>query len=668
MVATLIVPQVEDPTLRVFLQQLAEQVQVSGGSRGDALDAAITWRDLVEKGVVEYSTFTGVNSLPQYTPTDLTLFPLEKPNNVAVNVTMNSFYVTYELESAYAWDYVEVWGYDKGIVGNTSVDDALLFGLSNNGMFVYQPTQPSGAEDTYVFFLRFIRSTTSGPWHDNSGTEGTRPLSPQAFFDAEILKLGRTDLPGLDQDLTEIFGGALVDENGDPITHAEYLIQTRVEALAAAHISAADASSSAADALSAAAASVSSAEDAALSATSAGTAATEAATAATAAANAGTAAANAGTAASNAGTAAANAQNAAEEWRSSMSGYLDGGDNFGLAMSQINTEAKANILAKGFGLFVTAASETMFAIAADNFVFFDPAGGAAGITDAAANFPFFVSGGNTYIKAAYIEDATITNLITATHISDTIVAGNVAFGSAQIGDGAISSLKIANTLESTGFTSGGSSGWRINKLGNAEFNNITVNDGTFNGSLETAGGGFKTASSGALVDGGAKHLIDMDLGLFTDGTDGIRMTASTDASLECIGIYMYMTGINRSCINVTSWRGDAIKGTSLDEHGVYGKTSEADKAGVYAGNSSGPQIIMGSTSLSVFPVVTLGGVLLTSTDVYHGLTTAAGARWVSLYFWDRDGSDYRKAQFSAGTTIPTKAISNSYSQSYLNWH
>ena len=52
--------------------------------------------------------------------------------------------------------------------------------------------------------------------------------------------------------------------------------------------------------------------------------------------------------------------------------------------------------------------------------------------------------------------------------------------SARIKDGTITTAKIADTIESTNFSSG-SAGWKIEKSGNAEFNN-----GTFRGTLDVA--------------------------------------------------------------------------------------------------------------------------------------------------------------------------------------
>jgi hypothetical protein len=122
----------------------------------------------------------------------------------------------------------------------------------------------------------------------------------------------------------------------------------------------------------------------------------------------------------------------------------------------------------------------------------------------------------TYIKAAFIADATITNAkikdaavdnakianldaakINAGYLSaDRIEAGSLDAKTvtidaakiktgyldvARIEDGTIGIAKIANSIQSTDY-SAGSAGWKINKSGNAEFNNAT-----FRGTLDVGG-------------------------------------------------------------------------------------------------------------------------------------------------------------------------------------
>ncbi len=83
--------------------------------------------------------------------------------------------------------------------------------------------------------------------------------------------------------------------------------------------------------------------------------------------------------------------------------------------------------------------------------------------------PFYVTNGAMYVREAFIKDASI--------------------GTAKIADAAITTAKIAQQIQSTNYASG-STGWMINKNGNAELNNVTVrgtvyaNSGKFSGSLE----------------------------------------------------------------------------------------------------------------------------------------------------------------------------------------
>jgi len=77
----------------------------------------------------------------------------------------------------------------------------------------------------------------------------------------------------------------------------------------------------------------------------------------------------------------------------------------------------------------------------------------------------------TYIRDAFIHDATI---VTA-HIKDAAIdsakIADLAVGSAKIADAAITNVKIGNLIQSTAYTPG-SVGWSINKDGTAEFQNI----------------------------------------------------------------------------------------------------------------------------------------------------------------------------------------------------
>ncbi|WP_370604606.1 DUF1983 domain-containing protein [Escherichia coli] len=91
------------------------------------------------------------------------------------------------------------------------------------------------------------------------------------------------------------------------------------------------------------------------------------------------------------------------------------------------------------------------------------------VTTAAGNsvaLPFVIQNGQTFIRASFIQDGTIEN------------------------------AKIGNYIQSNNYVAG-SAGWKLNKAGDAEFNNVTVrgivyaNGGRFTGEIQATSGKFK---------------------------------------------------------------------------------------------------------------------------------------------------------------------------------
>ncbi|END4733097.1 DUF1983 domain-containing protein [Escherichia coli] len=91
------------------------------------------------------------------------------------------------------------------------------------------------------------------------------------------------------------------------------------------------------------------------------------------------------------------------------------------------------------------------------------------VTTAAGNsvaLPFVIQNGQTFIRASFIQDGTIEN------------------------------AKIGNYIQSNNYAAG-SAGWKLNKAGDAEFNNVTVrgvvyaSGGSFTGEIQATSGKFK---------------------------------------------------------------------------------------------------------------------------------------------------------------------------------
>jgi hypothetical protein len=99
------------------------------------------------------------------------------------------------------------------------------------------------------------------------------------------------------------------------------------------------------------------------------------------------------------------------------------------------------------------------------------------------------------ITTAKIQDASITTAkIGLLQVTNALIQ-NAAISSAKIGDGEITNAKINDVIQSSDFSSG-SSGWRIQKSGNAELNNATFR-GTL--SVKSAASGERTEITNSVI-------------------------------------------------------------------------------------------------------------------------------------------------------------------------
>jgi hypothetical protein len=167
------------------------------------------------------------------------------------------------------------------------------------------------------------------------------------------------------------------------------------------------------------------------------------------------------------------------------------------------------------------------------------------------------------ITAAKIGDAEITSAkiasaaITAAKIADATITA------AKIGDGEVTNAKIGNTIQSTNFVSG-STGWRIEKAGSAEFNGVVlsrqlqVDSGTYSGYVNT--------TAGASLDVRATFYVETNTdSVAWSGTDKTYMAL---VSLSGATVYansadvnsrpeMIQWGMSAEVIPITRWSGAA---------------------------------------------------------------------------------------------------------------
>ena len=118
------------------------------------------------------------------------------------------------------------------------------------------------------------------------------------------------------------------------------------------------------------------------------------------------------------------------------------------------------------------------------------------VTTAAGNsvaLPFVIQNGQTFIRASFIQDGTIEN------------------------------AKIGNYIQSNNYAAG-SAGWKLNKAGDAEFNNVTVrgivyaSGGRFTGEIQATSGKFTgTVEATSFVGDVANMYTGSDVSRLNDG-------------------------------------------------------------------------------------------------------------------------------------------------------
>lgn len=186
------------------------------------------------------------------------------------------------------------------------------------------------------------------------------------------------------------------------------------------------------------------------------------------------------------------------------------------------------------------------------------------VTTAAGNsvaLPFVIQNGETFIRASFIQDGTIEN------------------------------AKIGNYIQSNNYAAG-SAGWKLNKTGDAEFNNVTVrgvvyaSGGRFTGEIQATSGKFKGTVEATSFIGDACNMGVAD-DLYGEGgtydmtrTITYRDTANTTKTITVmanlsgvpkyqgmlLGVEITVNGVTKSASAGTSVR--ATEGGMLSTSGT----------------------------------------------------------------------------------------------------
>ncbi len=495
------IPNVSEETVLQVVEALAQTVNVREGRVGDQLDRTVTFRDLIglklaqDKNQEEVHDLNKVNTMPvytngydfqiQYDPTsDLT--PPPQANTIKVSSTIGAIFLRWTIPSYRNHSFTEIWRSQNGNIG-----DAVLIAQSTTGFY----TDPVETNVKYFYWLRLVSQADVRGAYSQDSVSGQAEIDPKLVIEAiegeinansltqdlqtRLLDIENTNQEILAQDInTAIAREAEIRSNVEEGLLAQYTVKIDNNGA----ISGFGLASQEIDGSVESAFIIRADKFAIVQPTSTSTTLT-------------------GTPAS-----ASIPFTVDSDGRTIIKSGVIGS----ASISSANIESlDASKLTVG----IAVGMQFDGGVAQFNQLF---AGGSPAIQSSAVNtmsvadWNMRIDTNNAFFNANYFA---ITNSAGGSYgVPFEVSNGFVRLNNAIIGNATIGFAKIADDIQSTNYSSG-SSGWRIFKNGNAEFNNITLGGGTgfatssdLNGKVNASGG---TLTAGVVKSSDNKFVIDL---------------------------------------------------------------------------------------------------------------------------------------------------------------
>lgn len=422
-------PATVDPQTKVYLENLAEAVEIRLGRKGDPRDRAVTLRELIDSGLAKDLKASAwdpnnygagnIGFAPEPNPI---LSSPPQPTSFTASGAYSMIILNWDFPRYANHSHTEIWSHDQDVLG-----DAQLTGIDSGRVF----TDPVGSGVSRYYWIRHIStSDIEGPWNASSGTSAA--TATDVAHQLEVLA-GAITSSELATDLATPIGNLPSNTNSELSS-----LQSQINTLSNVAAWASGTAYSLTDLV-----------------TYSGNL-YECATAHTASSSnqpSGTTSNNtywtyvgaftslASAVASNTSSItdinyiSASSNSAAAVAIDSLDSTVDGhtltisnqATSINGLEGQYSVKIDNNDHVSGFGLSSSAVDGTptsAFIVRADKFAIIDPADTSTGLTNSppADTVPFFIDNGNTYIKTAMIEDASIGTAKIGTINADKITA------------------------------------------------------------------------------------------------------------------------------------------------------------------------------------------------------------------------------------------------------
>ena len=199
------VPSQAEPTTRTWMQAVKEVAEIVTGQRGDKLDSAVTWRDMLDKGFATRSGLSYGPSAPDLSgvvfPTPDGASPLDDtstppaPGSVSISATTTINFITWTNPDLLYISHVEV--YRSALLAYDDPGPYPVMQMDGNGDVLPSTGSLTGTAaplgvyadkvepmSHYVYWIRFVSyAGLHGPWASLAGTVVKSPQDPALYLE-----------------------------------------------------------------------------------------------------------------------------------------------------------------------------------------------------------------------------------------------------------------------------------------------------------------------------------------------------------------------------------------------------------------------------------------------------------------------------------------------------
>jgi len=224
---------------RKFAQSVSESLDILTGRRGDIIDRAVTFRDLLDTGVLKLVRAIGTGSTTGGTTvvnpnTDPDGFPIQlptQPENFVASGGFDVIFLSWTLPPYNGHDYVEIYRLQRA----SGAAEPTLAQAEAAGVYTryygdtYRFTDTNvGSQENWYYWIRAVnKNGISGPYYSSTGVNATTALDYlyisgliDDILDDDVNNLGlNTAIDAIDVNVTalENFTGYTSSYNGDSL-------------------------------------------------------------------------------------------------------------------------------------------------------------------------------------------------------------------------------------------------------------------------------------------------------------------------------------------------------------------------------------------------------------------------------------------------------------------